>query len=1240
MNQIVRILIILCSVWALPAFADDVSYSRWKALFLRAWENRLTPTGLKMADSLYAEGVRNNDVQLQCRAAAVRTVYSYYNPEDGNLEKNIQQVRELSRKEKRLYPYYYFAGLFAVDNYLNHRHSIKAMRVTHLMELQAEQDELKYGCHCVHLANAKIYAHNGEYKKSLEQAGEAIKKASDANDLVRAYTCMVPCYMKMEQYGEAIDCTDKMYRVALNDVQRFMALQMKCQALYYARLYDDFRMCFELLEAVSRKLGNEQSNEMRLVHVYNYLITQQYDKATALIATLNDTFLADKIEVMKSKGNYGEALKLFMRRLRYNDSLSYANIYNDFDEIDNEVGNIAMRYKLTAAMSQNVHMKAENLRLEVINSQLELGRLKEENEIREEKNRKNLLMIKKNNAELEKLKAKKQMDKIKAEDRESEYAYKKNMLTVGIVALLLIIVLLVIYLWHRHKMEKSINAKNRELMDARRMLEESRERKMNFLKSISHEIRTPANAITGFIGVLTTPGLKLDAEELHDIKTRIKMNSRHLQTLVNDILDTKGLETGKIGIKLKEVNVNEVCRSALSFIKEQCDAKGVRLYFTSDVTDYTVVTDGRRLQQVLINYLTNAEKNTDSGYIRLSFSATESKEWVTFSVEDTGCGIPADKMDTLFRRFEKINQFTQGAGMGLYMCRIIADRLGGKAEVDRNYRNGARFMFKLKKAVILLLMMLCGHAVTAGAQVTDGDSEMLQIYNEAKKMLHTPDCITLADSLFNMAGRKNAREMQCLALYVHVAYALNIGDDEATFRYCDRLMNFAGEHGIRHHYYLAWYTRINRLFQTYRAIEALRELNAMRRQALTEDYKYGLARCYRAVGNIYMRNGDYSMALKNFMDELHTIEHADTRQDIGDVYEKIGSCQKYLGQYREAALTFDKAIKISTLPKVKSENKAWRGIVAFMLDDRDTFLRYYHELCADPLAMQTMAKIIVRQLNMFYCICNAQWAEAFEICNVPEPKALDYMLLSDYYYFHGDMAKALEMKEKRYVEERRRRTDSEREDVARHLAQITKDKMDIEKHQLERESYMLTMSNSKLNLNKMRLELESEKNKKHIEKVASDNYNLTLNEQAVILEQAQIRETTRLQEKELEDMRHKRNLAIMVTVICISFVLLTFLCYFIYNRHNSLAILRDKNRELESELEKIRHTDRLKEEFLSQMNNDVNQPLNAIVGFTELLVRDVYKDDEEGRQNAKEIVERSTQQLLDIVTDAVDKAME
>ena len=168
-----------------------------------------------------------------------------------------------------------------------------------------------------------------------------------------------------------------------------------------------------------------------------------------------------------------------------------------------------------------------------------------------------------------------------------------------------------------------------------------------------------------------------------------------MTTLINDVLDLASLESGKYRMHLAPHRCNELCQVAMVSVVHR-NPKKVKSYFTSDVpNDYLFVTDKERLQQVLINFLTNAEKHTERGEIHLHCSLTENPGKITFSVADTGPGIPADQADCVFDRFSKLDEFKQGTGLGLNICSIIAGRLKGEVKLDKNYTGGARFLFIL-----------------------------------------------------------------------------------------------------------------------------------------------------------------------------------------------------------------------------------------------------------------------------------------------------------------------------------------------------------------------------------------------------------------------------------------------------------------------------------------------------------------------------------------------------------------
>ncbi len=217
-----------------------------------------------------------------------------------------------------------------------------------------------------------------------------------------------------------------------------------------------------------------------------------------------------------------------------------------------------------------------------------------------------------------------------------------------------------------------------------------------YLQNMSHDIRTPMNAICGFSQILCNKQIRdmLSEEEIAEYGVIIQSNTDLLSTLVNDILDISDMESGKYRINIGVCNVNDVCRKAISTVKYRCP-QGVKMYMTSDVDDsYTIQSDSKRVEQVIMNYLTNAEKHTDEGEIHVHVSLNENPGMLTFSVTDTGEGVPLENAERIFGRFEKFNTINGGTGLGLAICRKIATQLGGEAKLDTKHQGkGARFIF-------------------------------------------------------------------------------------------------------------------------------------------------------------------------------------------------------------------------------------------------------------------------------------------------------------------------------------------------------------------------------------------------------------------------------------------------------------------------------------------------------------------------------------------------------------------
>ena len=217
--------------------------------------------------------------------------------------------------------------------------------------------------------------------------------------------------------------------------------------------------------------------------------------------------------------------------------------------------------------------------------------------------------------------------------------------------------------------------------------------KTKFLQNMSHEIRTPLNALFGFAQLLGMPDGSCTEEEKTQYNAYIYNSYRMLEMLISDIIDIADSEHGNYRIEYSDVCVNSTCHNALMSVEYRVPAS-VRLYMTSDFPDdFHVRSDERRIQQVLINYLTNACKNTQEGEIHLHVSKSEHPGKVTFSVTDTGRGIPEEKASLIFQRFTKLHQEVQGSGLGLSICQVVAVKLGGSVYLDTAYKAGARFVF-------------------------------------------------------------------------------------------------------------------------------------------------------------------------------------------------------------------------------------------------------------------------------------------------------------------------------------------------------------------------------------------------------------------------------------------------------------------------------------------------------------------------------------------------------------------
>ena len=242
--------------------------------------------------------------------------------------------------------------------------------------------------------------------------------------------------------------------------------------------------------------------------------------------------------------------------------------------------------------------------------------------------------------------------------------YKYHIWSVGAVLLVLLGGLFVslYFYYHTKKLKDELEVSEGALREAKDRAEESSRLKSAFLANMSHEIRTPLNAIVGFSDVLSAGGAS--EEEQRGYFEIIRTNSDLLLRLINDILDVSRLEADRVILSLESCNVVQICQQVVASVA-QARRSTNQFLFECEREVVEMRTDVQRLQQVVINLLSNADKFTKEGTITLKLELDTARNVAVFSVTDTGCGIPLDKQKRVFERFEKLNEYVQGTRLGL-----------------------------------------------------------------------------------------------------------------------------------------------------------------------------------------------------------------------------------------------------------------------------------------------------------------------------------------------------------------------------------------------------------------------------------------------------------------------------------------------------------------------------------------------------------------------------------------------
>ena len=272
---------------------------------------------------------------------------------------------------------------------------------------------------------------------------------------------------------------------------------------------------------------------------------------------------------------------------------------------------------------------------------------------------------------------------------------KQRMSVIIIVLAFIVIIVLVFWLFRHRKMRRHLLEKNEQLKTALEMAEESDRMKTQFVRQVSHEVRTPLNAIIGFNEVLNNSEIQLSDVERKDLVVRIKENTDAITIIIDEMLQLSERESADYYVKNDDILCNKVFSNILYSNRAKV-SRFIELVYTTDVINrFTIRSNKEAVTKIIDHLVQNAIKFTTTGSIEMHCGMGEDQQSVKISITDTGRGIDKDMRDKIFEQFFKIDHFKQGMGLGLTVSKKVAQKLGGDLELDENYTDGSRFLLTL-----------------------------------------------------------------------------------------------------------------------------------------------------------------------------------------------------------------------------------------------------------------------------------------------------------------------------------------------------------------------------------------------------------------------------------------------------------------------------------------------------------------------------------------------------------------
>lgn len=712
MNIIRHILyIIVLVVAALPAKAhvNTVLDKRLKPIAQRAYNCRRDARVLAICDTLYKRATAINNGTGKVVARMLPMQYkALIADNDEALLNELDDIHKMAHRYK-CDSYYYLASLYIIDNYYLRNGLVdKAFALVQRNQNITSHEHNSIGYIYDLMAFADVLSARGDIGLAIRYLRFARIYSEE-----QGFNYMLP---SLELREIAINTFCSRFEFVLQDIttnwhlfkdvsQIAAAYAYKALALFMLEKFDMAKVAYDEYLRLSKISYPEMFDaDKDLVNMLPTItqrdkkaIREQYDRITRKNKRYR---LFTEYAYLAYNNKYKEAEEMVDSIMRVITTTKVGSVTKDIDEYSNTIHAYFTEQKEQKAKFEQDVLQLSHQRLQLQNANLELSHATSLQRLAQIEAERNALTLQNKQQRTTQLKQslKQQQTLNKAQREKSASEFRFFLIIVAMVAVLFVLMLL--YLMSHAKRQKRLNTLSKRLEATRAELAiantkavESEQQKTQFIRNMSHEVRTPLHSIMGFSQMLTDPEMMqmLSKQEKSDIIKYINDSSEQLSKLINDILDLTSLESGKYQMHFNPVCIDALCKKAidhnLHYVKPNVEMR----YENVCPPKLTISTDEGRVMQLLTNLLENAAQHTERGSITLAVSNTANPNFVTFTVTDTGCGISEEEMDKIFTRFHKVDSFKQGTGLGLDICRVIATKLGGNINIDHNYTSGARF---------------------------------------------------------------------------------------------------------------------------------------------------------------------------------------------------------------------------------------------------------------------------------------------------------------------------------------------------------------------------------------------------------------------------------------------------------------------------------------------------------------------------------------------------------------------